>query len=56
LSILQQHGRIARCVARGDAAGAQRAVRDHLSGTLQALDVLRERFPGMLLPPDYPPA
>jgi DNA-binding GntR family transcriptional regulator len=56
LSILQQHGRIARCVARGDAAGAQRAVRNHLAGTLQALDVLRERFPDMLLPPDYPPA
>jgi DNA-binding GntR family transcriptional regulator len=56
LSILQQHGQIARCIAPGDAAGAQRAVRHHLSGTLQALDVLRERFPDMLLPSDYPPS
>jgi DNA-binding GntR family transcriptional regulator len=56
LSILQQHGQIARCIAQGDAAGAQRAVRHHLSGTLQALDVLRERFPDMLLPADYPPS
>jgi DNA-binding GntR family transcriptional regulator len=55
-SILQQHGQIARCIAHGDAAGAQRAVRNHLSGTLQALDVLRERFPDMMLPADYPPA
>jgi GntR family transcriptional regulator, rspAB operon transcriptional repressor len=55
-SILQQHGQIARCVAQGDAAGAQRAVRNHLSGTLQALDVLRARFPDMMLPADYPPA
>jgi DNA-binding GntR family transcriptional regulator len=56
LSILQQHGQIARCIGQGDAAGAQRAVRQHLSGTLQALDVLRARFPDMLLPADYEPA
>jgi DNA-binding GntR family transcriptional regulator len=56
LAILRQHGQIARCVAQGDAAGAQRAVRHHLSGTLQALDVLRARFPDMLLPADYPPS
>jgi DNA-binding GntR family transcriptional regulator len=56
LSILQQHGQIARCIGQGDAAGAQRAVRQHLSGTLQALDVLRARFPDMMLPPDYAPA
>ncbi|MFS2216412.1 GntR family transcriptional regulator [Telluria sp. Tellsp104] len=55
-SILQQHGQIARCIGLGDAAGAQRAVRQHLSGTLQALDVLRARFPGMMLPADYEPA
>lgn len=53
LSILRQHGQIARCIAQGDAAGAQRVVRDHLSGTLQALDVLRARFPDMLLPNNY---
>jgi DNA-binding GntR family transcriptional regulator len=56
LSILQQHGQIARCIGQGDAAGAQRAVRQHLSGTLHALDVLRARFPDMMLPPDYEPA
>jgi DNA-binding GntR family transcriptional regulator len=55
LSILRQHDRIARCIAEGDAAGAQRAVRQHLSGTLQALDELRARFPDMLLPADYAP-
>ena len=55
LSILRQHGRIARCVAQGDAASAQRAVRQHLSGTLQALDGLRARFPDMMLPADYAP-
>lgn len=56
LAILQQHDQIARCIAQGDAANAQRAVRVHLAGTLQALDVLRARFPDMLLPADYPPA
>jgi len=56
LAILQQHDQIARCIALGDAANAQRAVRIHLAGTLQALDVLRARFPDMLLPADYPPA
>jgi DNA-binding GntR family transcriptional regulator len=54
-SILQQHGRIARCIVQGDAAGAQKVVRDHLSGTLQALDVLRARFPDMMLPADFAP-
>jgi len=28
-------------------------VRAHLSGTLQALDQLRGRFPDMMLPADY---
>src|SRR5437764_3677967 len=52
-SILQQHGGIARAIVQGDAAGAQKMVRDHLSGTLQALEVLRERFPDLVLPADY---
>lgn len=56
LSILRQHDQIARCIAQGDAAGAQRAVRHHLSGTLQALDELRARFPDMLFPADFPPS
>lgn len=54
-SILQQHGRIARAITQGDAAGAQKVVRDHLSGTLQALEVLRARFPDMMPPSDYGP-
>lgn len=54
-AILLQHGRIARCIAQGDADGAEKTVRDHLSGTLQALDLLRARFPDMMLPADYGP-
>jgi DNA-binding GntR family transcriptional regulator len=54
-SILRQHGGIARCIVQGDAAGAQKMVRDHLSGTLQALDELRVRFPDLMLPADYVP-
>jgi DNA-binding GntR family transcriptional regulator len=52
-AILLEHGRIARAIMRGDAAAAQKVVRAHLSGTLQALDELRARFPDMMLPPDY---
>ena len=54
-SIFEQHAAIARCIGQGDAAGAQRLVRTHLSGTLSALDALRERHAGMLLPDDYAP-
>jgi DNA-binding GntR family transcriptional regulator len=52
-SVLSQHEQIARRIGRGDAAGAQAMVRTHLSGTLKALESLRQRFPGMILPPDY---
>lgn len=52
-SILEQHARIARCIGAGDAAGAQEVVREHLSGTLNALDALRERYPDLMLPADY---
>jgi DNA-binding GntR family transcriptional regulator len=52
-SILAEHTGIARCIGRGDAAGAQATVRTHLSGTLAALEALRTRFPEMILPPDY---
>jgi DNA-binding GntR family transcriptional regulator len=54
-SIFEQHAAIARCIGQGDAAGAQRIVRAHLSGTLNALDSLRERYAGMMLPDDYAP-
>jgi DNA-binding GntR family transcriptional regulator len=52
-SILAEHAGIARCIGRGDAAGAQASVRTHLSGTLAALEALRARFPEMILPTDY---
>ncbi len=52
-SILAQHAEIAERIARGDAEGAQRCVRTHLSGTLNAIDALRERYPELLLPVDY---
>jgi DNA-binding GntR family transcriptional regulator len=51
-SILSQHGEIARCIGRGDVAGAQLVVRTHLSGTLDALEALRTRFPEIILPAD----
>jgi len=52
-SILAQHAGIARCIGRGDGAGAQALVRTHLSGTMHALEALRAQFPGMILPADY---
>jgi len=55
-SILEQHTRIARCIGAGDAVGAQAIVRVHLSGTLNALDALRERYPDLMLPADFAPA
>jgi len=54
-SILEQHAAIARCIEAGDAAGAQQLVRVHLSGTLNALDALRDRYPDLMLPPDFAP-
>jgi DNA-binding GntR family transcriptional regulator len=54
-SILEQHTQIARCIGAGDAAGAQQLVRVHLSGTLNALDALRERYPALMLPADFAP-
>jgi DNA-binding GntR family transcriptional regulator len=54
-SIVEQHGEIARCIGAGDAAGAQEWVRLHLSGTLNALDALRERYPDLMLPADFVP-
>lgn len=52
-SILAQHAAIAHCIGCGDGVAAQRMVRTHLSGTLNAIDALRERYPEMLLPLDY---
>lgn len=55
-SILGQHAEIAHCIGRGDVEAAQRMVRTHLSGTLSAIDAMRERHPELLLPVDYQPA
>lgn len=55
-SILSQHAQIADCIGRGDAGAAQAMVREHLSGTLNAIDALRGRYPELLLPVDYAPA
>lgn len=52
-SIIDQHTQIAHNIGRGDAAAAQAMVRAHLSGTLNAIDALRARYPDLLLPADY---
>lgn len=52
-SVLEEHTAIARCIGQGNAAGAAQIVRTHLSGTLNAIDILRERHPDLLLPVDY---
>ncbi len=54
-SILEQHAAIAHAIKAGNAAGAQQLVRVHLSGTLNALDDLRARYPDLMLPPDFAP-
>jgi DNA-binding GntR family transcriptional regulator len=47
--ILADHSSIVGAIASGDARMAQACVRDHLSGTLQQLDLLKERYPGYFL-------
>jgi DNA-binding GntR family transcriptional regulator len=49
LSILDDHDEIVAAIAAGDAARAQRCVRQHLSGTLAHLDEIRARYPEYLL-------
>ena len=43
--ILRDHQRIVDAIARQDAAGAQEALREHLSGTLSQVDEICERYP-----------
>lgn len=45
-SILRDHRRIVDAIASGDAASAQAALRDHLSGTLGQMDAIRNAHPG----------
>lgn len=42
-AILRDHAAIADAIAAGDAAAAQHAVRQHLSGTLSQVDEIRQR-------------
>jgi DNA-binding GntR family transcriptional regulator len=44
-TILAEHADILQAVTVSDVAAAERAVRKHLSGTLGAIDHIRERFP-----------
>lgn len=44
-SVLADHRRIADAIARGDAPGAQEALRAHLSGTLSQVDEICARHP-----------
>ena len=54
-SIIEQHALIAERIGAGDALGAQELVRLHLSGTLNALDALRARYPDLMLPAGFAP-
>ncbi len=44
-SILRDHTGITEGIAAGDAAAAQQALRAHLSGTLSAVEQIRQQFP-----------
>nr|WP_155467152.1 GntR family transcriptional regulator [Duganella radicis] len=48
-NILSDHTSILAAIAAGDARGAQRNVRQHLSGTLAQLDTIRAEYPDYLL-------
>jgi DNA-binding GntR family transcriptional regulator len=48
-AILRDHRRIVDAIAQRDGAGAQEAVRDHLSGTLAQLDAIRQSHPSYLV-------
>jgi DNA-binding GntR family transcriptional regulator len=49
-SVLKDHADIADAIGRRDAAGAEAAVRRHLSGTLSQLDALRAKYPDYWTP------
>ncbi|WP_326541768.1 GntR family transcriptional regulator [Pseudorhodoferax sp.] len=51
-SILRDHRAIAEAIAAGDAAAAQEALRMHLSGTLSAVEEIRQQFPDYVVEPD----
>ncbi len=47
-SVLDQHQRIFDAIVEGNAVVAQDALREHLSGTVASVDLLRERYPEYL--------
>jgi DNA-binding GntR family transcriptional regulator len=44
-AIVRDHTRIVDAIAKGDGEGAQRRVREHLSGTLSQVNAIRARHP-----------
>ncbi|KQP49620.1 GntR family transcriptional regulator [Pseudorhodoferax sp. Leaf274] len=50
-SILRDHRAITAGIAAGDALAAQEAVRVHLSGTLSAVEEIRQHFPDYVVEP-----
>jgi len=49
-AILRDHRAIVRAIAQGDSAGAQKALREHLSGTLSSLPEICARHPDFIAP------
>ena len=48
-SIMRDHRAIVDAIARRGSAGAQEALRAHLSGTLASVDEIQRRYPDFLL-------
>lgn len=48
-SIMTGHQAILEAIESGDAEAAQRAVREHLSGTLASVDEIQQRYPEYLI-------
>ena len=49
-NILADHAGIVAAIADGDPKGAQRCIRNHLSGTLSQVETIRSEHPDWLLP------
>jgi DNA-binding GntR family transcriptional regulator len=49
-AILRDHRAIVRAIAKGDGAAAQKALREHLSGTLSSLPEICARHPDFIAP------
>ncbi|MEJ8814083.1 GntR family transcriptional regulator [Variovorax ureilyticus] len=55
-AILRDHRAIAQAIKRGDAPGAQKALRKHLSGTLSAVAEICARYPDYIEAEEAQPA